>query len=321
MANQLVKLKETKEKINKSIKKLENERDLLITNYTSKVQDILDNMSIVCSVNANNNRLNLRFNNRESVFDRVVSIEKVRNTENDVQLSVLWSSGSFNESSRFMINYINALHFITNSIEKNENNELINSIKSFFIDLTKKDKKITDTWTEFHSVSSELNRLQLEIKRTNFFKNLKDGNFYFNYYKPRFSTGYYRIFYVEKVNNVTSNVYRFKSSNVDGIKHTINYMLDIYKRRRIRNEDLFHEIGNYTMFRKENLEKVLTEHQIKVKMEKIYEEYDSNFMKDMKKLCNTLFKFNVINKPVPSNDILSIISEKRHHLLKYGITE
>lgn len=319
MVNELIKLKEQKVTLDKNIKKLESERNLLILKYRSDIIRILSYNLITCNVTINNNnRITLSFESN-SFFNKTISIEPIFGEEN-IRFSINWDSGRYNTTSEDnSIKYVNAIQFVLNNLE-NKHNDFYLTVKNYFISLINKDKEIRLVYNEFQMIDSQVKSLELIIKKESFYKNLKDGNFYFTYKKPRYSSAYYHITHVEKVNAITSNVYYFKSTNIESVKFYIDNISDL-RRRRVRNDELFSELSDHSIFTKDNFEDIITKHQIKINMIKIYKDLDIDVMKDMKKLCNTLFKFNAINKQIPDNNVLSIISEKRHHLLKYGHTE
>lgn len=305
-------LLEKKNTLSKKFRKSENDTINFAENFISELKNILLEKSIECEIKLDGNKINLIFPSN-SFYSKNITIDY---TNNNLYLRI----PSFNLSKPEMDS--NNLHFgkvVVFLSEQfiNEENDFIKNIKN---NIKKNYKNIIDLNSikrEISSIDIKINDIETKIKKENFFNNLKNGNFYYSYVESRYTTNYYDVFYIKKINNKTCNIVRFKARNENDIKLHIDN-IENYPQKRVKKDELFHYIHNWDIFYSDNYKEVILKYNIKNNIQKIYKQKNLDTIKDIKKLCNILFKVNAIDKSVPDNDTLSIISENRHQILKYG---
>lgn len=309
-------LKQKSDKLEKEITLLEKSKDQTIEIFKSLITEFTNTNSIDCNLEVGEFRIRFYYPYSTYNGNDITIFNNSHSSDFEFKPKLTWSSGSISPDDNIRIKYLKAINLFS-CIFIEDSSGLLKEIKKYFRKNHRINKKINDVAKERNVILREIYRIEEEIRKERFYKNYEQGNFYFNYEKRRYGSGIYDINYVEKINNKTSNIISYRSSDISDVKRFVQNV-DRFRKNRIRNNEVFHKLEKHTSFKEEEFDNILLNHNIKIHMKRIFDNYDINHIKDIKLLCMTLFKNGVINSKIPSNDILSIISEKRHYILKYG---
>lgn len=312
----------------KSLKARKNELDLKVSTLTLDITDnntlCSDKMKEILSskfqrikeITINRDSITIQVRSDDDRYNHDVTITNQYSLYNNTftyNPKVQWSSGSITRTAVTFISYINVIAFVAAEIMKPDS-EFSAFMEKAWSGVFNKNIELSTAKSELQRTNREIQWELERIKKEEFFKNFKVGNYY---YKLRSSYGrsiVYDVIKVEKVNRKTMNI-MFNSSlgNINMFDGFDNKTLSV---KRVAEHKIYDVLCDFTLFDRKDFLEMVMDNKFKVGIEYVRKNKGLSTVMDIKALCTALKEFTITDVNVPDNNTLHYISKWRHNILE-----
>ena len=283
-----------------------NKMKEILSSKFSRVKEVLINRdSITIQIRSDDDRYNhdVTVSNQNSLYSNTFAYSP----------KVQWSSGSITRTAITFISYINVIAFISAEIMKSDS-EFSSLMENAWSGVYNKNNELITAKNELHRTIRNIEAEVERIKKEEFFKTLKAGNFY---YKLRSSYGrsiVYDVIQVAKINPKTVAI-MYSSSYADA-NILDGFDKKLLRVKRVPNFKIYGVLNEFTMFDRKDFMEMVMDNKFKIGIDYVRKNKGLATLVDIKSLCTSLKEFGITTVNVPDNDTLRYISKWRHQILE-----
>ena len=311
-----------------SLKTKKNDLDLKVSTLTldittnndsctDKMKEILSlKFQRIKEVMINRDSITIQVRSDDDRYNHDVTVTNQNSSYNNTftyNPKIQWASGSITRTSVTFISYINVVAFVAAEI-MNPDSEFSALMEKAWSSVFNKNIELINAKNELQRIIRSIQLEQEKIKKEEFFKNFKAGNYY---YKIRSSYGrsiVYDVLKIEKINPKTIGIV-FNSSHGD-INMFEGFDKKFLPMKRVANYKIYEILNDFTLFDRKDFIKMVMDNKFRIGIDYVCKNKGLATVRNIKALCAALKEYAITTVNVPDNDTLRYISKWRHNILE-----